>query len=190
MGEIDTKRFEHRGVSFLVRIEADYDNTPENFECYDDDDKATYRNADWRFVDIVIVPVVGGVEYPEASQSLWGCEYGTNGDRWTVGTDDLFQRVGIDEGMCDEAIDGLRQLADKFAAAVATYTSHADESEPVWRQTSCRLCGHDVEGDESEPEGEWRDRGGNTTCGKYIEGFRADGEVITPPEGQRHQPAL
>lgn len=39
------------------------------------------------------------------------------------------------------------------------------EPEPsTWRQTACRFCGQDIEGEIGAPRGEWRDRGNNTLC--------------------------
>jgi hypothetical protein len=34
------------------------------------------------------------------------------------------------------------------------------------RQTSCRYCGHDIEGMAPYKRGQWFDRGNNTTCGE------------------------
>lgn len=44
------------------------------------------------------------------------------------------------------------------------------------RQTTCRLCGQDIEGHSPYRRGEWRDRGNNTHC--------------PDDSGRRHAPVL
>lgn len=49
-------------------------------------------------------------------------------------------------------------------------------------QTSCRLCGQDIEW-HGRKHG-WVDRGGNRGCVPYSE----HGEIITPPKNAKHKP--
>jgi hypothetical protein len=51
------------------------------------------------------------------------------------------------------------------------------------RQTCCKFCGHDVEWHGRKVG--WIDRGGGRQCLPYTE--RPGGEVIRPPEGQKHK---
>jgi hypothetical protein len=53
---------------------------------------------------------------------------------------------------------------------------------PIGERSSCALCGQDIE---YSGNGEWRDRGGNRSCVPYK---KADGEIITPPDGSKHRP--
>lgn len=69
--------------------------------------------------------------------------------------------------------------------------AYEEEEANTWRQTACKICGSDVEGDTAVPNGEWRDRGGNTTCHVYEGRDEWDEPVfITPPAGTKHVPIL
>jgi hypothetical protein len=78
-------------------------------------------------------------------------------------------------------------LMDLNGNRVGSFEIQEDAEETTWRQTSCRLCGHDVEGDTAEPNGEWRDRGNGAYCLPYKNRRQ---EVVIPLKGQRHQPTL
>jgi hypothetical protein len=65
-------------LSYRVDILPDYDTYPEDFDCYDESQIAAWRNDEWRYVGVVVTPIVGGFELPLAEASLWGVEYGTS----------------------------------------------------------------------------------------------------------------
>lgn len=68
---------------------------------------------------------------------------------------------------------------------------HEEQEANTWRQTACSICGSDVEGDTAVPNGDWRDRGGNTTCHVYKGRDEWHEPVfITPPAGTKHVPIL
>ena len=50
------------------------------------------------------------------------------------------------------------------------------------RQTSCKHCGHDIEGARHD----WRDRGGGTRCPEFC-GYNEDGVPIYR-KARRHEP--
>lgn len=53
------------------------------------------------------------------------------------------------------------------------------------RQTTCRLCGHDIEGYVNRREPTWRDSGMSVYCLPYRNRRQV---AIMPPEGQLHEP--
>ena len=61
---------------FTVRavIEHDQDSSPDEYDCYSDEDKARWRNDDWHFCGIVLHVSCGGVVIDDHAASLWGIE--------------------------------------------------------------------------------------------------------------------
>jgi hypothetical protein len=120
MGEIDNFMVSHKGVTFRVDLDHDYDVRPDEFDCYSDRDMELWRNDEWQYVDVKVTPVVGGVDWEDAAFYLGGVNYG-DGDGWSVGVEDIKRRA-VEEGWCDEAAGQLRKLAAGVIAALQSFT--------------------------------------------------------------------
>ena len=76
-------------------------------------------------------------------------------------------------------LGGSGTLHDVNGGTVGTW-EYRPEEEETWRQTACRFCGTDIEGDPREPNEKWTDRGGNAECATTRVGLT----------GQAHKPVL
>jgi hypothetical protein len=64
-------------LSYRVDIVPDPDTYPEDFGCYDETTITAWHNDEWRYVGVIVTPIIAGVDLPLAEASLWGTEYGT-----------------------------------------------------------------------------------------------------------------
>jgi hypothetical protein len=98
------------GNTFRVDITPDDDTCPGEFDCYDEHDMEEYRVGNWRYVGVIVTPVVGGVAFEGESVSMWGVEYGRNGDSWYVGMDEITGEHPVPD-MCAEVLGNVRRTA-------------------------------------------------------------------------------
>jgi hypothetical protein len=84
MGEIDTQVIKDEkidGLSYRIDLEVDYDCKPDKFglypeSCYTQAQLDAWKRGEWRYVDVIVTPVIRGVILEDFSDSLWGVEYG------------------------------------------------------------------------------------------------------------------
>lgn len=62
-------------VSVHVRMIADYDTTPDEFDCYDTAAADAWRRDEWRYVGVIAEVHV--LDVPMGEGSLWGIEHGS-----------------------------------------------------------------------------------------------------------------
>jgi hypothetical protein len=91
MTTLDTREFVHQGKDYRVRIVADSDASPGDYDCYSAEDISAFNNGDWRYVGVILYTYQPGKAL-EGVTSLWAVEYGTIGDTH-IGTDEIVQRV-------------------------------------------------------------------------------------------------
>lgn len=73
---IDTRDFGViEGFDIKAVMLADYDSTPDDADCYSDEDIAAWKRDEWRYVGIEVIASRAGVEL--GTDSIWGTEYGT-----------------------------------------------------------------------------------------------------------------
>ena len=112
----------------------------------------------------------------------------------TISRDNLEARGYDVERITDEQ---MKELAYRVGRSVNdSLDVHIDEaaewmdlprpgdSEPEWVQTSCAICGQDIEGQEGGER--WTDRAGDSTCVPYTD-YKTRA-VVTPPAGTKHRP--
>jgi hypothetical protein len=69
---IDQRYITRDGLQYLVQVIGDCDATPDDVDCYTDDDKQDWRDCRWQYVGLVVT--VEGIEASHAS--VWGVEWG------------------------------------------------------------------------------------------------------------------
>lgn len=62
--------------NFDIKIEADTDAHPGDYDCYTDKQVAAWKNDSWRFVVVKVTPTRHDVTVHGASEYLAGVEYG------------------------------------------------------------------------------------------------------------------
>ena len=61
---------------YRVTTEFDYDSSPDDADCYSDDDKEAWRNDVWHYVGVIVTPLdVPASARNQLDDSLWGVEY-------------------------------------------------------------------------------------------------------------------
>lgn len=89
---------------FHVQLVGDQDATPDDYDCYDADQRAAWFDCRWQFVGLVV-----GVQGFHASAGLWAIEYG-----WGVKDDGT--EVTFDDILA-EHLDALKREARDLARA-------------------------------------------------------------------------
>jgi hypothetical protein len=91
MTTLDTREFTHEGRDYRVRIVADSDASPGDYDCYSAEDISAFNNGEWRYVGVILYTHKPGSAL-ESVTSLWAVEYGSIGDA-SIGTDEIVQRI-------------------------------------------------------------------------------------------------
>lgn len=135
MDRIDQTTITHKGVTFEVILTADIDASPHDADCYTEADIAAWKNDEWRYVGVSIVPIVDHELIEQAARNLGGVEWGTS-PGFSVTTAEIAKRA-VDDGWCDEVmanlraeteqrgelVDALNARIDKQVAALFTYNA-------------------------------------------------------------------
>jgi hypothetical protein len=66
----DSRRVTVDGFEFVATVLSDSDSSPDDYDCYSDEDKRAWRNDEWRFVGVHVSAHKADVELAEAS--VWG----------------------------------------------------------------------------------------------------------------------
>jgi hypothetical protein len=108
------------GFEIRAAMVPDTDSTPDDADCYDESDKAAWRNGEWGYVGIIVSAWRAGVELGEAS--LWGTEYGIlDGRAINPLADDAANSAewvhGYGPQLIREAISEARETLAKLTAA-------------------------------------------------------------------------
>lgn len=62
---------------FHVRVEQDPEASPDEYDCYSDADKTTWKQGEWRFVTLTVIPEdENGVLMEDSAEILGAVEYG------------------------------------------------------------------------------------------------------------------
>lgn len=84
MAEIlDQWTMEKDGIKYRIDVLTDDESSPDDADCYSPTDKEAFDNGLWRYVGVVVTPLIDGLDQGEGqahsyvSASLWGVEYGT-----------------------------------------------------------------------------------------------------------------
>jgi hypothetical protein len=112
MGTID-------GFDVMARIEPDYDITPDDFDCYDQQTIDAWKADRWNYVGIVVTASRDGIEL--GSSSLWGCEYGDMPgiDEWVS----PLNQIDDYEDVVNDAIEQAKQTLAKLVAGATDMAS-------------------------------------------------------------------
>lgn len=73
---IESRDIERDGITYRVTISYDTRATPYDFDCYTREDIAAWKNNDWHYIIIDVLPIINGEEIWEAQESLGRTEYG------------------------------------------------------------------------------------------------------------------
>lgn len=84
--------FKHGLLTVAVRMVADEDATPEEFECYSTDDIAARFFGRWQFVGLSVTVTWDEVQIAE--DSIWGVEHGTMGNGVVANAMSLVDALG------------------------------------------------------------------------------------------------
>jgi len=102
---------------FQIEIVHDGDVHPGDSDCYTDKQVAAWKNDEWQFVGVDVVPTRHGVTVYGAREALFGVEYGdyllTNEDDNVTGRKD----IGRDE-LLEHPIKEMAELAASTADAL------------------------------------------------------------------------
>lgn len=84
-GQIDSWQIERDGITYRVDIDPDYESNQGDPRGNDDgmreETAEAHQRGEWEYVGVTVTALVAGTDYtgdyPTASASLWGVEYGT-----------------------------------------------------------------------------------------------------------------
>lgn len=131
---LDTTTIAHKGTAFEIRIYADLDTKPTDYDCYGPDDITAWNNDEWRFIHVQTVPVIDDTPIDEAADMISGVEYGTSPE-FTVTTEDIARRA-VTEGWCDESVKRLAGVIterERIHRLITTQVANYYDSGPmVW----------------------------------------------------------
>lgn len=117
---IETREIVKNGITYKVTIEADYDVRPESDgDWASQEDIDAWKRDEWRYVGVIVTPVIAGTEIEGADDSLWGCAWGTvPGNPVEFDMDEICNVHPVPQII--ETVNGkLKVFAAKIQAAVA-----------------------------------------------------------------------
>lgn len=92
---IDAKAIMVDGVPFTVKVYKDDISRIDEYDCYNEIMRRSYKRDEWEFVGVVIVRADTGPSEPEVWDSVWGVEYGTLYPGCSVSVADIVSREDI-----------------------------------------------------------------------------------------------
>ncbi len=100
MGPLDSWEFtDSEGRAYAVTVEPDLDSTPRDADCYSPDDVRRWELDEWRYVGLVVTPIINDEKIDTCAESLWG-----------VGWDELPKGQWIDRTH-QYIVDSVTELA-------------------------------------------------------------------------------
>lgn len=76
MDLIDSVTVERNGIGYRIDLHEDDRTTPAHADCYDAADVEAWKKDEWRYVGIIVTPVIDGMDLESCSVDLWSLEYG------------------------------------------------------------------------------------------------------------------
>jgi hypothetical protein len=113
----DSIECDHAGFTVRAAVEYDGDVSPDDFECYGDDDASRWRNGDWFYCGLVLSAWLGETRLVKHAASLWGIEA-------NISADNAYLREAANE-LLPEAIEELDGALDQLSYAIERHQQGA-----------------------------------------------------------------
>jgi len=107
----DTVERESDKYRLVARLEFDHDTTPDEFDCYDDEDTQAWKDNEWCYVGIVIGASYDGITLDDHLTSCWGYEMNLTDNTWLT-----TEALRLMEESMEEAEELRKDMTARLAA--------------------------------------------------------------------------
>lgn len=148
-------------LSYRIDVVPDDDSRPEETDALDEADVAAWKADEWRYVGVMVTPVIEGIgDLDESSSDLWGVEFGTLPNVPSIDLDqpvkqypvpdliedvraNLLATLGPIAAKLTEVTGKLAETPDEDEGE-ASYDHDARPSDDAEPGNHCKDCGEEV----------------------------------------------
>lgn len=108
----DSIEIEEGNYIFTVRLEQDYDTSPNDYDCYERRDIERWYNNEWFYGGLIVSVTYNDIPLDDHAASLWGIEC-----NFVDGNNDHLNDIALE--LVDEAREQAPQLLEELRSRLA-----------------------------------------------------------------------